>query len=1294
MQGMTDEGEESLELVAQMEALYRKLGITVYKSDGTMKNTYELLQSLSEIYQDLTAAEKAYVTETIAGKYQAQNAAAILNNFETAIKATETALNSEGSALAENNKVLDSFAGKINAFKSAFEELSKTVVNGDFVKGVISLGTTILNFVNTDLGQLVTKSAVLTLGLNLLGKAIFAVVSNFAKLKLAFSGGANFFKNYWQHLDMAVKKGKLLDLSQRANVQSLRLTKAEMKALGISIVGVNSKKKAQIAINKALQASTIALNLALGAASLVVQLVASKFQEAKQAEADAAQQMLDDAEDLNTQLSSLTETINRVEDLRRVTDDSSSSYAEAAGAREELNKIQQQLIKDYGLESDSIDLVNGSLEEQIKKLKELKKQAAEDYLTNHRTEYRTANDEIYGKNKHTRDINFTYIHDKNVEDILKKYGEYYVGGNDWTGKGLKWKTNNVDSSKKGLEEWKKYLQENEKELINSGKYTQEEFDNTWDYITKELADIEKDFGKFYDNLTAYHKQMLTAKGFDFFADDLKNMSKETVLTEANVKNLLNQYPGLEDALTKSGKTIKDIIKEYQNYDLVVDQIGETLGDEYTQDVLKMVASNDLSASSFEKLLKKYPELQKQLDKYGISVSQYSNTIAGLIEQQLDWSVALQKFNSEVDNLQSVFGTLTAAQNEYNEHGYITIDTLQSLLALDGKYLDELITEEGQLRLNAGAFEALVRAKIADLKATEEDRHYNEVLNISKTKLNNTTQKSIGWFQTLWNVIRGGKTNVETTRKTLAELEKQIEATGDAALIKALQEENKLHNDRITLLNLAEANISKSLKQGYGSTYKNTSTSTSSSKEWWEIELEKLKDQFKYNEITIETYINDLDNLLGRVEKGTEAWRKINEELQKQRLTKVEDDYKRGTISLDEYIKKLKELIKAYKEGSDAWNELADKIKKALQEKAEGQKDDYETAEDAAIGIIDEELQKLEDLKNAQEEYYDKLIEDKEKANEETERELELARLQEALANAQKEKTKRVWREGIGWVWEADQEAIRDAQEALDEFNNQDSINALEKQKEDAISAIEEQINAWEEYKKSWEDVADDYETQQARMTLAQTLGADAEAQILNKRLDVLEKYKNEYLAIMQEIANLENTSSDKLNGYNTPTDTNVNTGVSTAAVAVATVESPKKTYTVKKGDTLSAIGKKYGMSWQKIYNANKSVIGGNPNLIKTGQVLTIPGYSSGGIVDYTGLAMLHGSKTKPEFVFNNDQMRTLLSNITRPQTSSNFKSSGEKIVNYNFGNIELPNVSNAKQFVTELKSLVNITKHQ
>lgn len=51
-----------------------------------------------------------------------------------------------------------------------------------------------------------------------------------------------------------------------------------------------------------------------------------------------------------------------------------------------------------------------------------------------------------------------------------------------------------------------------------------------------------------------------------------------------------------------------------------------------------------------------------------------------------------------------------------------------------------------------------------------------------------------------------------------------------------------------------------------------------------------------------------------------------------------------------------------------------------------------------------------------------------------------------------------------------------------------------------------------------------------------------------------------------------------------------------------------KTYTVKKGDCLWNIAKKYygsGSSYNKIYNANKNIIK-NPNLIYPGQKLVIP----------------------------------------------------------------------------------------
>ncbi len=52
---------------------------------------------------------------------------------------------------------------------------------------------------------------------------------------------------------------------------------------------------------------------------------------------------------------------------------------------------------------------------------------------------------------------------------------------------------------------------------------------------------------------------------------------------------------------------------------------------------------------------------------------------------------------------------------------------------------------------------------------------------------------------------------------------------------------------------------------------------------------------------------------------------------------------------------------------------------------------------------------------------------------------------------------------------------------------------------------------------------------------------------------------------------------------------------------------PQRTYTVRPGDTLSGIAAGLGLSdWRPLYEANKGVIGPDPNLIQPGQVLTIP----------------------------------------------------------------------------------------
>ncbi|MGW5652536.1 transglycosylase family protein [Streptomyces humi] len=46
-------------------------------------------------------------------------------------------------------------------------------------------------------------------------------------------------------------------------------------------------------------------------------------------------------------------------------------------------------------------------------------------------------------------------------------------------------------------------------------------------------------------------------------------------------------------------------------------------------------------------------------------------------------------------------------------------------------------------------------------------------------------------------------------------------------------------------------------------------------------------------------------------------------------------------------------------------------------------------------------------------------------------------------------------------------------------------------------------------------------------------------------------------------------------------------------------------YTVRAGDTLSRIAERHGTSWQRLYAANKAVIGDDPNLIVPGQRLAL-----------------------------------------------------------------------------------------
>lgn len=134
------------------------------------------------------------------------------------------------------------------------------------------------------------------------------------------------------------------------------------------------------------------IGIAAAAVGLVVgavQQYKAKMEEARQ-EADAS------ATAFSESTTSIDEYASKVKELRATLDDSTTTEAEAYQAKKELYDIQTQLNSTYGDAASGIDLVNGSLDEQISKMRELKALEASDYLNKNQGDFEKAAKKMTG----------------------------------------------------------------------------------------------------------------------------------------------------------------------------------------------------------------------------------------------------------------------------------------------------------------------------------------------------------------------------------------------------------------------------------------------------------------------------------------------------------------------------------------------------------------------------------------------------------------------------------------------------------------------------------------------------------------------------------------------------------------------------------------------------------------------------------------------------------------------------------------------------------------------------------
>lgn len=138
-------------------------GVDIMEDESTFKSTYDIMDELAQKWQDLTDIQQASITELIAGKRQGNIVSSLMENFDIAREALQTSLDSEGSAMAEHEKWMESLEAKVLQLKAAWEELSQAFMDDSFLKGLVDAGTTVLSTLTKIIDTFGTLPTLLTI---------------------------------------------------------------------------------------------------------------------------------------------------------------------------------------------------------------------------------------------------------------------------------------------------------------------------------------------------------------------------------------------------------------------------------------------------------------------------------------------------------------------------------------------------------------------------------------------------------------------------------------------------------------------------------------------------------------------------------------------------------------------------------------------------------------------------------------------------------------------------------------------------------------------------------------------------------------------------------------------------------------------------------------------------------------------------------------------------------------------------------------------------------------------------
>lgn len=552
---------------------------------------------------------------------------------------------------------------------------------------------------------------------------------------------------------------------------------------------------------------------------------------------------------------------------------------------------------------------------------------------------------------------------------------------------------------------------------------------------------------------------------------------------------------------------------------------------------------------------------------------------------------ISDLNSAIDSIQSAYDTLNSAVEEYNSNGgQLSIDTIQSLLSLSDEYLACLQVENGQLSLNADAMAQLAQAKLDEAQATAVTQAMTELQAIANGEAAQSTTNYITGNAALMDSLAqlsGSYEGVAQAAMTAAqaqELSAQISAasakdkTATENVMKGLDTKLKLIQSTKNAISAGNfASVSKKTSKS-GSSSKSSKSSKDELKEQFQVEYDLLKHNLEMEYITEEDYYNGVQDLneknFAGKEKYLDDYRKYEEEVYKG----LKSHYKSYCDDMmDYYDKKLDASKMSYKEycdsvskmladmhnsgkisdkdwydytktmlekQKDAYDRALSAITRRLQKEIDAwqakidalndqndalndQKDNYDKILSAVSNVYDKEIDRLNEQKDLLQDQIDALNDKNDALDLQYRKEQALY----ALQKAQQQRTRKLYVEGKGYIYDTDNEAIRDAQKDLDDITNEELINSLQKEQD----KIQESIDILDKYKEKWNEIPDAWDKAVSEQLAIELWGQEYEKLILLNRTSDIENFKTKYLKIQSQINDNEElikSYEEKVDYYN------------------------------------------------------------------------------------------------------------------------------------------------------------------